>query len=142
MKRTIVRIRVGSMQDPVERCVSLLVDFTALSFPGIPFRSVAQFGSGEILCIRADAMFNVISLKAKRLAVLGDSSEGHMDVWVLGIAMHCSDPFEARPDVNFHLPDKSAGKFLEVQAVAELRRNDQFKQAGVAGPLPLRQPGI
>ena len=62
-------ISLGSIQNSVERCVSSLADFSPVRLLSIHLGSVTQLASGEILCNRSNAMFNVISREAQRLTV-------------------------------------------------------------------------
>src|ERR1043166_6181119 len=134
-------ITLGSIQNSVERCVSLLADFSPVPLLSIHLGSVTQLASGEILCNGSNAMFNVISREAQRLTVLGDSPQCDMDVRVFGITMHCC-PLQLRSEINFHLCHQPARKRREVETVAKLGRNDQLEKAWIAGFLPVRQSDI
>ena len=129
-------VRLGSMENPVERRVSGLADFSPVRLLRIHLCSVTQLASGEILCNGSNPMFNVISRKAQRLTVLGDSPQRDMDVRVFGITMHGCDPLQLRSEINFHLRHQPTRKPAEVETVAKLGRNDQLEKPRIVGSLP------
>ena len=68
------------------------------------------------------------------------SSQGDVNMRVLRIVMNHGYPFQGRADVLFESRHKVARELVEVEALSELRREDQLEQARVAGRLPFPEP--
>jgi len=59
-----------------------------------------------------------------------------MHVRVLGIEVHGSYPFQARPQIFLHALNEFSCVVLEVQTFAELRGHNDFEEALIARSLP------
>ena len=59
-----------------------------------------------------------------------------VSVRVLGIEMCHGGPLEPCVQILFHAPHEPAGQHLQIQAISELRRDDELEQALIADVLP------
>jgi hypothetical protein len=129
-----------AIDDPVERCVTMLPYLPALCSGGILFCSKPTLPGAEVFRNLTDARFDEIPIKPDRPSCRANSPKCHMDVWVLGIVVRDGDPFERGPKVLFHPGDKIASEALQVDSVAEFWRYDQLPETLVTRLLPTFEP--
>lgn len=92
-----------TVDDPVQRGVTELLNLPALRFGGVELRTEPKLPRTVILSDMADALADVVAGQPDWLARACNSSQRNMNVWMLRIEMRDSDPFERHPEIRLHL---------------------------------------
>jgi hypothetical protein len=133
--------RAVACDHSVERRESVLEYLASLCLEYIVFSAVPKLPGTQILRNAPNSTFHVVAIEAEWLAVVPHASKSHVDVRVVGIEMADRYPLEPGPEVLLHLLHQAIGQTLQVGAVAEFRRDDEFPKALVFRFLPLAKPG-
>ena len=91
-----------ALDDPIERCIAVLVHLTTLGRGRIQLRAMPQLAGAEIFSYFADAQFDVIPAEIERATFRADSPERHMHMRVFGVVVGCRHPFERHAEVLLH----------------------------------------
>src|SRR5437867_3215096 len=108
-----------------------------LSFFGVASRSISDLRRSQPLRILSNSELDIFSGKLKRAPLLIYAPKRNMDVRILCVVMLRRNPFQRRAEIAFHFQHQIPNEFLQIEPVAELRRDDQFEKPTVASQLPL-----
>ncbi len=103
------------------------MNLSALCFFGVQMCTVPKLLSCQFFGMSADAALNVLSREAKRSAVFVNSPERDMDVWMLGIPVNDSRPFELGSQITFHSLHQIARVRFQIDTFAKFGRDDELE---------------
>jgi hypothetical protein len=112
VRSIVFEIRPLAFNQPVERRVSLLIDFAALRFISIELGAISNLRGAKILGMLADSKADVVPFQAERFAPIIHPPDRDVHMRVTGIVMADRRPFECRPEIPFHLGQKGASMGL------------------------------
>jgi len=114
----------------------MCVDLSPLRFSRIHFRPVPELKSAQVLSDCTNTVLYVIAVYLQARTVIPNSPQSDMNVRVLRVEMCHGCPLEPSVQILLHASHELACQLLQIQAISELRRNDELEQALIASLLP------
>ena len=114
----------------------VLLDFAPFGVHCIELGSVSELSRAVVLGDGPDAVLDVIARHFELLSARANTSNGNVNMWMLGIVVGDGNPFERCPEVLFHLAQGVFRETLEIETVPELWRQDDLPEQLVMRRLP------